>query len=108
MTDGLPPGGGNNPHLDREIEAGKRSDAAARFEAGPETKKARIIESVVHGDYSQIPSLQRLAYNALPDNQRLPRIMHRSIDNAPWGCAHGDHRQSKHNPVGAPTTMSAN
>ena len=86
MADGgLPPGGGNNPHRDREIEAGKRADASSAFEEQGDSKRARLIESVIHAEYSRIPSLQRLAYNAVPNNQRLPPIMHPSIDNAPWG-----------------------
>ena len=84
MTDGLPPGGGNNPHLDREIEAGKRADASSAFEEQGDSKRARLIESVIHAEYSRIPSLQRLAYNAVPNDQQVPPIMLPSI-YPPWG-----------------------
>ena len=85
MADGgLPPGGGNNPHRDREIEAGKRADASSAFEEQGDSKRARLIESVIHAEYSRIPSLQRLAYNAVPNDQQVPPIMLPSI-YPPWG-----------------------
>ena len=70
----LPPNDlNNNPFLRKELERGK-SKADARFEDGPDNKRARTLQSVA--------SLQVLARRALPALAEVPEMITYGVDRA--------------------------